>query len=69
VISSFEIGAVFKLIDEVTAPLRKIMESVRELNKEIKVAREAMTGFSGAVVPGLTGAIAGVNHRPTTTCS
>jgi TP901 family phage tail tape measure protein len=61
-ITGFEVGAVFKIIDDATKPLQTILASVRELNKEIKLARESMAGFSGgAVASGLGGAITGVN--------
>jgi minor tail protein len=60
-VTGFEIGAIFKIVDEATGPLRRIMESVRELNKEIKVAREGMAGFGAAVAPGIAAAIADVN--------
>jgi hypothetical protein len=61
-ITGFEVGSVFKIIDEATGPLRKILESVRELTKAITNAREGMAGFSGAVAPGLAGAITQVNE-------
>jgi len=59
--SAFEVGAVFKIVDEATGPLRKILAEVRELTKSINAARESLAGFSGAVAPGIAGAITGVN--------
>jgi TP901 family phage tail tape measure protein len=60
-IAGFEVGALFKLVDEMSPGLRKILESMRELNASIKTARESMVGFSGAVGGGLAGAIGEVN--------
>jgi hypothetical protein len=60
-ITGYEIGAVFRILDEATGPLRKILESVRALNKAITGARENLAGFSGVVAPGLAGAITETN--------
>ncbi len=60
-IRDYEIGAVFAVIDDASAPLRKILESIREVNKAIKIAREGMAGFSAAVTPGIAGAILETN--------
>src|SRR5260221_14167115 len=60
-IRDFEIGAVFAVVDDATAPLRKILEAIREVNKAIKIARDGMAGFSGAVTPGIAGAILETN--------
>jgi hypothetical protein len=60
-IRDYEIGAVFAVVDDATAPLRKILESVRELNKAIKIARDGMAGFGAAVAPGIGGAILETN--------
>src|SRR5258706_9569465 len=61
-ITGFEVGALFQLRDEMSPGLRKILESMRELNKVIASVRENLAGFSGAVTPGLTGAITQVNE-------
>ncbi len=42
-ITSFEVGALFKIIDEASPTLRKILAQVRELNKAIEGARANMT--------------------------
>ncbi|MGH6683829.1 MAG: hypothetical protein ACRECA_07900, partial [Pseudolabrys sp.] len=60
-ITSFEVGAIFKLVDEMSPGLRKILVSMRELNSSLKTARESMAGFSGAISGGLAGAIGEVN--------
>src|ERR1700730_17236842 len=61
-ISGFEVGAKFLLLDEMSPGLKKIMESMRELNAAIKTARESMQGFSGAISGGMSGAITQVNE-------
>jgi Phage-related minor tail protein len=60
-INALEVGAVFRIVDEATIPLRKILAEVRALNDEIKLARDAMAGFGGAVTPGIGDAIGEVN--------
>jgi hypothetical protein len=60
-VTAFEVGALFKIIDEATGPLRKIMAEVRALNDAIKLARDGMAGFSAATAPGIAGAITDVN--------
>src|SRR5258708_39289516 len=60
-ISGFEVGALFRLVDEMSPGLRKILESMRELNKVITGVRENLAGFSGAVAPGLVGATTETN--------
>ncbi len=57
----FEVSALFKLVDEMSPELRKILQSMRDLNAAIKTAREGMAGFSGAISGGLAGAISEVN--------
>jgi hypothetical protein len=61
-ITGFEVGALFKLVDEMSPGLRKILESMRELNVAIKTARESMQGFSGAISGGMSGAITQTNE-------
>jgi hypothetical protein len=61
-ITGFEVAAVLKLVDQVTGPLNKIMASVRELNAQIKLARDGFVGFSAAATPGIAGAITEVNE-------
>jgi hypothetical protein len=60
-LTEFEVGALFRVVDEATGPLRKILATVRELNDAIKVARDGMAGFSAAASPGIAGAITEVN--------
>ncbi|SIN82977.1 hypothetical protein SAMN05443247_00029 [Bradyrhizobium erythrophlei] len=55
-ITGMEVGALFRLVDEVSPGLRKILESVRELNKAITLARDNLKGLGAA--PGLGAAIA-----------
>ncbi len=61
-ITGFEVGALFRLVDEMSPGLRKILEGMRELNATIKTVRENLVGFSGAIAPGMTGAITQVNE-------
>ncbi|NPU23933.1 hypothetical protein [Bradyrhizobium denitrificans] len=42
-ITSFEVGALFKIIDEASPTLRKILAQVRELNKAVEGAKANMT--------------------------
>jgi hypothetical protein len=46
-ITGFEVGALFKLVDEMSPGLRKILESMRELNKAITGER-GLFGAQGA---------------------
>jgi hypothetical protein len=55
-VTGMEVGALFRLVDEVSPGLRKILESVRELNKAITAARDNLKGL-GATSPGLGAAI------------
>jgi TP901 family phage tail tape measure protein len=57
VIAGFEVGAVFRIVDEATAPLRKILATIREVTDAVKVARDEMAGFGAAVAPGISAAI------------
>jgi hypothetical protein len=55
-ITGFEVGALFKLVDDVTPGLKRILASIAELNKAIAKTREGLaTGFN---MPGIAGAIA-----------
>jgi hypothetical protein len=56
-ITSFEVGSVFRIIDEASPGLRKILAQVRELTKAIDTARASLAEFSKSVVPGIAGAI------------
>jgi hypothetical protein len=60
-VTAFEVGALFRVVDDATVPLRKILASVRELSAAIKTAREGMAGLGGAVASGIAGAVADVN--------
>src|SRR2546425_1078759 len=59
---SYEVAAAFRIVDDATAPLRRILEAVRELNTAIKGARDGLAQFSTAAAPGLSGAITQVNE-------
>jgi hypothetical protein len=54
--TSYAVGAVFKILDEASPGLKKILESVRELNKAITLTRDNLKGLGAA--PGLGAAIA-----------
>lgn len=45
-ISSFEVGAVFKILDEASPALKRILAQVRELTKAIDKAKAAMSGIA-----------------------
>ena len=55
-LTSYVVGAVFRVLDEATPGLKKILESVRELNKAITLTRDNLKGLGAA--PGLGAAIA-----------
>jgi hypothetical protein len=59
-ITSFEVGAVFKIINEASPALAQILRQVRELNLAIDKARENLATLLGtSVMPvGLTAAVA-----------
>src|SRR5665213_1805040 len=56
-ITSFEIGSIFRIVDEATPALRRIREQMASLNKIIKEVRDSLAGFSKSVAPGIDGAI------------
>jgi hypothetical protein len=56
-ITSFEVGSIFRIIDEASPALRKILAQVRELRKAIDAARTDLAEFSKVVAPGISGAI------------
>jgi hypothetical protein len=47
-ITSFEVGAVFKIINEASPALTKILKQVRELNLAIDKAKESLATLSGS---------------------
>ena len=52
-ITSFEVGSIFRIIDEASPALRKILAQVRELNKVIDTARANLAEFAkGVKAPG-----------------
>ncbi len=55
-LTTYEVGAVFRVLDSATGPLRKILESVTALNKAITATRNNLKGLG--VAPGLGAAIA-----------
>src|SRR5712671_6608900 len=57
-ISGFEVGAIFRIIDEASPALRKILAEVRELNKVIDQARANLATLGKSAMPvGLTTAV------------
>lgn len=60
-ISSFEVGSIFKVIDEATPGLRKILGEVRRLREVINAAKAELGEFSKAVAPAIGGAVKETN--------
>jgi hypothetical protein len=59
VISSFTVGATFKIINEASPALAQILRQVRELNVAIDKARASLASLGKSVMPvGLTTAVA-----------
>src|ERR1700738_1088353 len=57
-ITSFEIGAVFKILDQASPALRKILAEVRELNVALDKARANLAAMGKLAMPtGLTAAV------------
>jgi hypothetical protein len=56
-ITGMEVGALFRLMDDATGPLRKILAAVRDLNKAITGARDNLK-LLGTSSPALGAAIA-----------
>jgi hypothetical protein len=57
-ITSFEVGAVFRIVNEASPALRTILRQIRELNVAIDKARENMATLGKSVVPlGLSKAV------------
>jgi hypothetical protein len=57
-ITSFEVGSVFKIIDEASPALRVILKQVRELNVQLDRARASLTSLGKVAAPaGLTTAV------------
>src|SRR6185437_15788831 len=52
-ITSFEVGAVFKILDEASPTLAKIMRQVRVLNAAIDKAKASLVQMSGTQLAGL----------------
>jgi hypothetical protein len=58
VISSFEVGAIFRIVNEASPALRKILAEVRELTKAIDQARASLAEMGKFAKPaGLTAAV------------
>jgi hypothetical protein len=55
--TGFEVGAIFRVLDEASPGLRKILAQVRELNKAIEQAKTNLAGFGQSVAPGINGAV------------
>jgi hypothetical protein len=56
-IISAEVGAIFKIIDQASPALRKILNQVRELNKAVELARKNLGEITKGVGTGLSAAI------------
>jgi hypothetical protein len=57
-ISTFEVGAVFKIINEASPALRTILKQVREISLSVDKARESLALLGKSIVPlGLTKAV------------
>jgi hypothetical protein len=57
-IASFEVGAVFRIINEASPALGAILKQIRELNVAITKAKENMATFGKFTMPtGMTAAI------------
>src|SRR5258705_9347184 len=57
-ITSFEVGSIFKIIDQASPALRLILKQVRELNVALDRARASLTGLGKFAMPaGLTTAV------------
>jgi hypothetical protein len=66
VITSFEVGAIFKIIDEASPALRRMLRQVNELRAAIDKAKASMAEMTKAVVPaGLRSAIEETNALAT----
>lgn len=50
-ITSFEVGAVFKILDDASPALRRILKQVRDLNLAINKARENLSLMNKTLVP------------------
>lgn len=57
-ITSFEVGAVFKVINEASPALRQILKQVRDLNVAVEKARANLALLGKGAMPGLAGAVA-----------
>lgn len=60
-ITSFEVGSVFKIVDEASPGLRKILGEVRRLREVINAAKAELGEFSKAVAPAIGGAVKETN--------
>jgi hypothetical protein len=56
-ITSFEVGSIFRIIDEASPTLRLILRQVRELNAALDKARENLATIGKGVTAGLGGAV------------
>jgi hypothetical protein len=50
-IESFTVGAIFKLVDEASPTLRKVLAEVRELNKVLDQARANLASMGTFAMP------------------
>jgi hypothetical protein len=58
-ITSFEVGSIFRIIDQASPTLRLILRQVRDLNVALDKARESLAGLGKFAMPtGLTAAVA-----------
>ena len=56
-ISGFEVGAIFRVVNEASPALAKILKQVRELQVAVDKARESMAVMSKGLTSGLGGAV------------
>jgi hypothetical protein len=50
-ITSFEVGAIFKVLDEASPTLKRVLAQLRELNKAIEAAKVNMSGIAKMPAP------------------
>ena len=50
-ISSFEVGAVFKIVNEASPALTKILEQIRAISKALAKAKQSMEAFGTIKMP------------------
>src|SRR6476646_4933658 len=56
-ITSFEVGSMFRLVDEASPTLRKILGDMRKLRESINAAKLDLSEFTKAICPAIGGAV------------